>query len=700
MKNKIQALIITATLFLGANNLVLANNGDLKVGEIKISHLYQLPEEFLLAKIPVAKGEKYTNKELSDIYLALKRLEYISDVNVYPTIVGDVVNLNIEVDERANALEIAKKAEERENLKVKTEYVISGINVNGLNIVDKSVVEPLIPIKVGEYLTPQEAIDGVGKIFSSGYFEKVDLNMERNADNTVIVNYIVEENPIINKITINGNSLFSDEELIAASQIEIGKILNGNLLNPDKNGIIDYYTKAGYSLARIETIELTNGNLDISLTEGIVNSVNFKKRTSRVDNERKNENDTKLRTQNYVFERAQAIKAGEVYQEKKVEATIRELYRTGIFTSIEPVITGSESDPNVRNVDFIVQERPTATINGSISYGTEVGLVGGIKLADANFLGRAQEASLSLEASNKGDKTVEVSLFDPWIKGTERVQGGGSIYFREVHNDNAGPTNVERVNRIGTRWTIGKGLNSDIFVRTSARLDNYKEYFGNKMLSDRYNLAALSPSLVYDTRNNAYNPTKGLYNTLSFETGKLFSRESILGEQGKNYNQFEADLRAYHPTFFKDKNSMAYRVVWGKTSSGTPEALRYSIGGAETIRGYEYGDFDGFDKFYATIENRTQINKALQFVTFFDIGNAWQNETEETSEKIGKFKRYTPNRKAASKFKDLKKGYGIGLRLETPMGPLRFDYGWPMDPVVEGKNKTGGKFYFSFGQTF
>ena len=140
---------------------------------------------------------------------------------------------------------------------------------------------------------------------------------------------------------------------------------------------------------------------------------------------------------------------------------------------------------------------------------------------------------------------------------------------------------------------------------------------------------------------------------------------------------------------------MAYRVVWGSTGSGTPDALRFSIGGAETLRGYEYGKFEGFNKFHATVENRTQINKTLQFVTFFDIGNAWQKTTVVGGRKIN-----TPDRHGASKFADLKKGVGVGIRLNTPIGPLRFDYGWPLDPEEKGGQKTGGEFYFSFGQTF
>ncbi len=78
MKRKIYALIVTATLFLTVNGLVVAEGKDLRVGTIQFSHLNQLPEDFLLEKLPVKTGEVYSNKSLSDIYLALKRLSYIS----------------------------------------------------------------------------------------------------------------------------------------------------------------------------------------------------------------------------------------------------------------------------------------------------------------------------------------------------------------------------------------------------------------------------------------------------------------------------------------------------------------------------------------------------------------------------------------------------------------------------------------------
>ena len=690
MRNKIYAFIITVTLFLSMNGITKAAEKErLKVGTIQFSQLKELPEEFLLEKIPVKSGDAYSNKSLSEIYLALKRLNYISNVNVYPQQEGDTVNLVVEVDETANALEAAQRAETAQDLTKKTEFVVSKVDVKGLEKISKEEALKNVKVKEGDQFIPQEAIDGAQKIFQTGLFASVEPSVEREANNTVAITYIVEENPIVKDIEISGNTLFTEAQLEQALGIKEGELLNGNLLNPDNNGIIKLYNKGGYTTARIETINVSKeGDIKIGLTEGMVDSVVFKKVNSKRENERSTEYKAKLRTKPYIFERSQSVKPGEILESKNVEATIRDLYRTGIFTSIEPVVSGSETDPNARTVEFLVEERPTTTINGSISYGTSVGLVGGLKLADSNFLGRGQEASINLEASNKGDKTFDISWFDPWLKNTERVQAGGSIYWRESVDDNAGPLDVEKVRKIGTRWTIGKGLNDKIYVRLSARYDHYKEILGSKQINDTYNLIALTPSLIYDSRDNSYAPTKGIYSTLTYEKGDLIKDK-------RKYDQFEADLRAYHHTFFKDKNVMAYRVVWGSTGSGTPDALRFSIGGAETLRGYEYGKFEGFNKFHATVENRTQINKTLQFVTFFDIGNAWQKSTVVGGRKIN-----TPDRHNASNFADLKKGVGVGIRLNTPIGPLRFDYGWPLDPEEKGGQKTGGKFYFSFGQTF
>ena len=692
MKNKIYAFIVAVTLFVSINNISsAAEQQNLKVGKIEFSHLRELPEDYLLSKIPVKSGDDYSNKSMSDIYLALKKLNYVDNVSVIPEINGDTVNLRVEVSEAANASATLQNEERDKALSQKTEFVISKIDIVGAKTISKEELLSGMKIKEGQQFVPKEALNEAQRIFNTGYFATVEPKIDRKADNTVVITYEVKENPDVTGIEITGNTLFTNDQLKQALGIKEGQILNGNLLNPDKNGIIKLYEKNGYATARIESINVgEDGKIKIGMTEGVVQNVTFSKASSKTDDERANPKRANLRTKPYVLERYLEVKPGEVLEGKNIESTMKEMYRTGIFNRIEPNITGSETDPNARNVEFLIEERPTTTINGSISYGTSVGLVGGLKLSDDNFLGRDQQAAINLEASNKGDKTFSIDWFDPWIKNTERVQAGGSAYWRESRDDDADWDELEKVKTIGTRWTIGKGLNKDIYVRASTRLDHKKEIYSGGDVKDSYNLLAITPEFIYDTRDNVSDPTKGLYADLTYEKGKL------LGDRRK-YDRFEADLRAFHPVIGK-KNIMAYRAVWGSTGSGTPDSMRFSVGGAESVRGYEYGAFDGYDQFYASIENRTRFGKNgdVQLVAFFDIGNAWQKESINAAGR----RTYSPDRKSAHDFKDLKKGYGVGLRINTPVGPLRFDYGWPMDPEKPGKKKDKGKFYFSFGQSF
>mgnify|MGYP000358359179 FL=1 len=679
MRNKIRAFVVTVSIFVAMNAAVMAE-GNYTVGEITFSNLKELPGGFLETKLPVKTGDSYSNKSLSDIYLALKNLGYVSNVNIYPTIAGEKVNLVIEVDEANGALNLAKQVESKQDYTQKTEFKVTSVEITGAKNTSDYISK--IPAKVGEYFVPQDVINGAKALFETGYFESVDPKVERKADNTVSINYVVVENPIISKVSVSGQTLYTEEQLKEALGIKEGEILNGNLLDPQNNGIIKKYNADGYSLARVENIKIEkDGALLVSLTEGIVTGISYSKVNSKKEEERRNPNQTKLRTQNYVFERVQKLHEGQVYNKENVEGTIRELYRTGLFTSIEPVFKGGETNPNERTVEFLVEERPTASINGSISYGTSVGIVGGIKFSDTNFMGKGQEATFNVEMSNKGSKTAEIGLFDPWIKGTDRLQGGWSVYWKESKDEDAVDSELMKVRKIGTRLTLGKGLNDKIYVRTALRFENVREQEADLDVREKYNLVAVTPSIIYDTRNNSFNPQSGIYSTASYEFGELL-------KDPRSYSQVELDLRAYHRTFFKDANVMAYRAVWGYTGGGTPESLRFSVGGAESIRGYDSGAFDGYNKFHLSIENRTQVNKFMQVVGFFDMGNAWQTAGAE------------PDRESANQFKDLKKGVGVGVRLNTPVGPLRFDYGWPLDSVIAGEKKESGKFYFSFGQTF
>ena len=124
-------------------------------------------------------------------------------------------------------------------------------------------------------------------------------------------------------------------------------------------------------------------------------------------------------------------------------------------------------------------------------------------------------------------------------------------------------------------------------------------------------------------------------------------------------------------------------------TDSTKESQRYRVGGGSTLRGYDGSYYRGTKKFTATIENRSQLNDIFGVALFVDAGRAWNQDGRDPKYKdTGRDEESIPS--------DLGVGAGFGLRLNTPLGPLRFDFGWP----VGDSDSSGMEFYFNMGHTF
>ncbi|MFZ2331128.1 MAG: BamA/TamA family outer membrane protein, partial [Atribacterota bacterium] len=191
------------------------------------------------------------------------------------------------------------------------------------------------------------------------------------------------------------------------------------------------------------------------------------------------------------------------------------------------------------------------------------------------------------------------------------------------------------------------------------------------------------PIVIYDTRDDRFNPKEGWYGTASIQNAG-----GILGGD-YDYRKYDLDLRTYLSTnIFKEEPKteettisgtinqgvLALRAVVGIGSTSLPSFAKYEIGGLGTIRGYEYKEFIGDNSLIFNVEYRFPLAENLQAVLFADWGNAWNY-----GESIG--------------FADLKFGKGVGIRFDTFLGPISIDYGF-------GEGDEEGKAYFSIGHTF
>ena len=487
---------------------------------------------------------------------------------------------------------------------------------------------------------------------------------------------------------------------------KIGQVYNSDVLREDADKIMKKYYDKGYVLAGIEDMRIDdNMNLKIKLSEGVLKGIEFKgistEKASKLEGVKditkvEEVKDIQLKTEEYILKREMTLEIGKPFELAKFQQSVKNIFRLGYFKSINQDFKKSPDGDGVILV-LIIDENKSGSVQGAVSYGSEEGIVGSFSVTDHNFRGRAQSLGITMEASTKHKKRYELSYSDPWVKGTKRLSFSTSIYRKEMEDSTSATDEDDNRTRYivktGVGGSIGKGLNDKVRIRLGTRIEKIKESLGfedpddenfgeieiNERKVESYMNLVLNPSIYYDTRDNYLNATNGLYAKFGVEFGRIFNKEIYNEEEstviGKDFYKIaELELRAFHKMLFKN-NSMAYRAMFGVADKSTPEGLWFYVGGGDTVRGVS--DEKGRYQFVANIENRLKVEDNIQFVLFFDAGNAWKTDVDMRNGK-------------------LKMAYGIGLRADTPLGPLRFDYGWP----INDDERTKGKFYFNIGQMF
>jgi outer membrane protein insertion porin family len=195
-------------------------------------------------------------------------------------------------------------------------------------------------------------------------------------------------------------------------------------------------------------------------------------------------------------------------------------------------------------------------------------------------------------------------------------------------------------------------------------------------------------NLSFDTRDNAFSPSKGIYFSNSFQiTGGPFGGD-------KDFIKYLSRLSLYFPLVNKSVIEFRFRIGFANPFSDTdkiPIYERFFAGGASTIRGYHERKVSPIDAvtedpiggeamFIGNIEYTYPLTNFLKVATFFDTGNVWKEKEDFLSG-------------------GLKSSIGVGLRVKTPIGPISIDYGWPLntEPGEEGKQ---GRFHFNVSRGF
>ena len=688
-------LIVLMVFLLGLFSFAAESNYSIK--KVEVINNREIPFEIILENMKSKEGEKFVTDNMIEDYKNIKGLEYVNDVSIQPTVYDGGIKLTVDILENRDAKSMLEQKgiiPLSERGKVDTSLLVNSIEFIGNHYISTKELMEKVPVKVGSYFSKNKVIEGHKNLIESGYFRDVIPDAVKSGKGVKVI-YEVMENPILNGVNIIGNTVYSTEDLMKVVQTEPGKIFNINTIREDRDRILKKYQDDGYTLTDVTDIGI-NGNLELEiyLSEGTVRDIQFKKMVTKQKGARRKPTDDVLKTKTYVIERELEFSKDEIFNSNKYDETVKNLMRLGHFKNVKYESRDIPGDPDGKTIVLLLDEERTAILQGAISYGSEIGLLGTISIKDTNWKGKGQELGFTFEKSDEDYTSFSINFYDPWIKDTDRISWGWSLYKNSYEDDDS--KLFHEIDTIGAKFNIGKGLTKNVRLSLGTKFEYVEEkaqkgkftntggkYYwsdGKEVqgIDDDYFIWSLFPSLTYDTRNHFWNPTAGEYAKLQLEGGYAG------GYDGDVFGNITLELRKYHRGFFKN-NTFAYKVVGGIMTDSTKETQRFWVGGGSTLRGYDGGFFKGTQKIVGTVENRTQINELLGFVVFFDAGRAWNYQ--------GRDRDYGQDADIPDKIATTA---GVGLRLNTPIGPLRFDFGWP----VGDKMDSGMEFYFNMGQSF
>ena len=676
---------------------------NLPIKSVEIVNNQQVPASLIKETLKLKEGAKFSTEALLADFNALKEMGYFEDVILQPTSYDGGVRIVVDVVEKENVVDLLKEKGVAVNtLREDTDksIVISSVKFTGNSRVTTSELLDITQLKAGEYFSRSRVEDAQRRLLATGKFSEVRPDAQV-VDGKMALSFAVVENQIVKNIVITGNKTIPTSTIMSALTTKPGSVQNYNNLREDRDKILGLYQAEGYTLVNITDMSTDeNGTLHISIVEGIVRKIEVKKMVTKQKGNRRTPNDDVLKTKDYVIDREIEIQPGKIFNVKEYDATVDNLMRLGIFKNVKYEARSIPGDPEGIDLILLIDEDRTAELQGGVAYGSETGLMGTLSLKDSNWRGKNQQFGFTFEKSNKDYTAFSLDFYDPWIKDTDRVSWGWGAYKTNYGDEDS--ILFHKIDTLGFKANIGKGLGRNFTLSLGTKVEYIREEHENGKLikanngrwyyqenkkwreiegvDDKYWLWSIYPYISYDTRNNYLNPTSGLYGKFQVEGGYAG------GYKSGNFGNATLELRTYHRGLFK-KNTFAYKVVGGIASDSTKESQKFWVGGGNSLRGYDGGFFKGSQKLVATIENRTQINDIVGLVVFADAGRAWKQNGRDPS--------YTRDNKDFGH--NIGTTAGVGLRLNTPIGPLRFDFGWPVGNKMDD---DGMKFYFNMGQSF
>ncbi len=494
----------------------------------------------------------------------------------------------------------------------------------------------------------------------------------------------------VGEITFKGNEILSDAELEKEIKLKQGDVFSREALKQDVNRIMDRYD----SLARPFASVVPQINIDQAKKTVIVN-IDIKEggevRIGRINIS------GNVKTRDKVIRREMRLNEGDLYSKKAIKRSYERINNLNFFETAEITPERRLKEP-VMDLNVKVKEKMTGMLSVGGGYSSVDHLIGIVDITQGNLGGRGQLLKLKTQWGS-AHRLLMLSFMEPYLFDAP-VWGRVDAYRQETQYDGYW------LYSDGFALSVGKSF--DEFLSGSIRysldqsearnitanplpvsLGQQLDYYGTSILT-----SAISLSLTRDSRDFYLDPKTGSRHTILME----YAGGPLGGDP--NFVKSVADTAWYFPLFWDTVIMARGRIgsVGSLIDKPVPIGERFFVGGSNSVRGFRYGSAGPLDP----SGNRVGGNKELIFnveytfplvpaarlkgLLFYDMGRAFDDGLSQN-----------PDEPRRIDFRDLKQSWGWGFWWLSPVGPLRFEWGYIIHRKPEDQ---ASEFEFSIGTLF
>ncbi|PYL98341.1 MAG: outer membrane protein assembly factor BamA [Verrucomicrobia bacterium] len=513
-----------------------------------------------------------------------------------------------------------------------------------------------------------------------------DVTKQRTSSGALQIVIAIDEGPQyhVGKLTFVGYKATTEQKLRAVVKMKEGSVYSAKAIKDDAKALADAYGSGGYVDLTIvpETSQAHDRLIDITykIDEG---QRSYVERISISGN---------TRTKDKVIRREVLIAPGDIFNTVRVETSKKRLENLGYFSKVDTFPVDTEVEGR-KYLDIQVEEKRTGSLNFGAGFSTIDSLIGFIELTQGNFditnwpslTGGGQKFRIRLQGGTER-KDVELALTEPWFMDRP-ISVGFTAYYHEANY----LSSIYDQRNYGFSLDVRKGIRPFLYGSLGYRLESIDTF--NVALSASPELVAetgpstksvFTANLTWDRRDNPFLTRSGERITYTWWVAGPGGTEQIYG--------FDVEASKYWrlpwDTILLINAEVAGVDRWGDQTKLVKIYDRLFLGGSNNLRGFDFRDvgpkdpngepLGGQSMARTTIEWTFPIVAKARGALFYDTGFVNTNPWDYN-------------------FNNVASDIGFGLRLDLPIGPLRVDYGIPLQ---QAGNHGSGKFNFNVGYQF